>query len=212
MAHSVRLDIDPVIICPYDKNHKIAQSRIQRHLTKCERNFPPDYKQQCPYDATHRVFEHEMIDHVENCPRKLIAPISSMNQGIAKLPEIDSELESKMDDDELWEEGNTSTSIKFSEPEFNPSKVKQYTNMSMRGNALIAKRFGSKLRQPFGFSVSMMLDTTNPETDDDDDDRVSVSSDMGYGRGSGFLKTASGPITRGVRGNYRRGVRGRLLH
>ena len=36
-SFDIRLDIDPVVICPYDKNHKIAKSRIQRHLVKCEK-------------------------------------------------------------------------------------------------------------------------------------------------------------------------------
>lgn len=97
MSYYVHDHSDSVVICPYDSNHKIARSRIQGHLVKCEKvgismfrtrylsgsrkflfmcgmfqNFPPDYKQQCPYDATHRLFEYEMIDHVENCPMKFM--------------------------------------------------------------------------------------------------------------------------------------------
>lgn len=32
-----RFDIDPVVICPYNKSHRIARSRIQGHLVKCEK-------------------------------------------------------------------------------------------------------------------------------------------------------------------------------
>lgn len=28
---------DPIIICPYDKNHFIAKSRLQKHIVKCEK-------------------------------------------------------------------------------------------------------------------------------------------------------------------------------
>lgn len=30
---------DPVVICPYDSNHKIARSRIQKHIVKCEKVY-----------------------------------------------------------------------------------------------------------------------------------------------------------------------------
>ncbi|XP_017878491.1 gametocyte-specific factor 1-like [Ceratina calcarata] len=57
---------DHVVKCPYD-NHLISRSRIQKHLVKCEKRFPTNYKVMCPYDATHRIFEHELKEHVLTC-------------------------------------------------------------------------------------------------------------------------------------------------
>ena len=77
-------------------------------------------------------------------------------------------------------------------------------------NAVIAKRFNSTLRRPYGYSESMMLDISSRSIEDD---LQSVTNDMGIGRGQGFLRSPRGQPVRGVnRGVYRRGIRGRLLH
>lgn len=61
-------DPESVVICPYDKNHKISKDRIQAHLVKCEKKFPPGYKEICPFNATHRVFKSELERHIQECP------------------------------------------------------------------------------------------------------------------------------------------------
>lgn len=76
---------------------------------------------------------------------------------------------------------------------------------------MIAKKFHSKLRRPFGYSESMLLDMSNQESDDDDTE--SVSSEMGVGRGQALLQSVRGQYARGRVGrSYGRGFRGRLLH
>ncbi|OXU26337.1 hypothetical protein TSAR_003127 [Trichomalopsis sarcophagae] len=219
MSFNVRLEVDPVIICPYDSNHRIARSRIQRHLVKCEKNYPPDYKQQCPYDASHRVFEHEMIEHVTNCPMKLSNPIdAAAGSSIMRLPETDTELESQMESDEVWDEGPEAATRTnpYNEPiSFETVNLKQYATISApRGNAMIAKKFHSKLRRPFGYSESMLLDmSTTTSCQEADDDTESVTSEMGVGRGQTFFQPYRGQYARGRAGrSYGRGFRGRLLH
>ncbi|KAL7303102.1 hypothetical protein TKK_0004315 [Trichogramma kaykai] len=209
MAYVAMIDLDPVIVCPYDENHRIARSRLQRHLVKCEKNFPPDYKQQCPYDATHRVFQEEMVQHVEECPMKM-QYMASYNFG-GKIPPIDDELEAIKDGDEMWDtEGpGTPGQNPFNEPSYGPVPVRQIAGQSLRGNALIANKYGSKLRRPFGYSESFMIDIDNQVQDSDTE---SVTSDRGIGRGQGLIPSIRGLSIRGrgVPGLYRRGIRGRI--
>ena len=87
--------------------------------------------------------------------------------------------------------------------------IKTFTYMYF-SNAVIAKRFNSTLRRPYGYSESMMLDISSRSIEDD---LQSVTNDMGIGRGQSFLRSPRGQPVRGVnRGVYRRGIRGRLLH
>ncbi|XP_018366401.1 PREDICTED: gametocyte-specific factor 1-like [Trachymyrmex cornetzi] len=61
---------DEVLHCPYNNHHRIASSKFQRHLVKCEKNFPPDYKVICPYNATHRLNKSEIEEHINTCPMR----------------------------------------------------------------------------------------------------------------------------------------------
>ncbi|XP_011876807.1 PREDICTED: gametocyte-specific factor 1-like [Vollenhovia emeryi] len=63
-------DSDDVLCCPYNKCHRIPSTRFQRHLVKCEKNFPPDYKVICPYNATHRFSKSEIVEHITTCPMR----------------------------------------------------------------------------------------------------------------------------------------------
>lgn len=63
-------DNDDVLLCPYNKQHRIPSTRFQRHLVKCEKNFPPDYKIICPYNATHRLSKSEIQEHIKGCPMR----------------------------------------------------------------------------------------------------------------------------------------------
>ncbi|XP_077277303.1 uncharacterized protein LOC143905624 [Temnothorax americanus] len=63
-------DNNEVLFCPYNKLHRIPSSRFQRHLVKCEKNFPPDYKVICPYNATHRLSKDEIQEHIQTCPMR----------------------------------------------------------------------------------------------------------------------------------------------
>lgn len=73
---------------------------------------------------------------------------------------------------------------------------------------MILKRYGSTLRRPFGLPESMMLDTSNQESDDDAE---SVTSDRVVGRGQNIMMNLRGNSRGSIRG-LRRGLRGRLLH
>ncbi|CAH0698447.1 unnamed protein product [Spodoptera exigua] len=55
--------------CPYDASHRVARSRLQHHLIKCQKNYPP--LEICPFNATHRYPAHLMKDHYKTCPNKI---------------------------------------------------------------------------------------------------------------------------------------------
>lgn len=71
-----RLDVpDSVVRCPYNESHLIASSRIQKHILKCEKKFPEDFKVMCPYNASHRLFKSDLEEHIVTCPmRRVLKP------------------------------------------------------------------------------------------------------------------------------------------
>lgn len=63
-----------------------------------------------------------------------------IGQSIARLPEVEPELESKMESDEVWDEGieAATRSNPFNEPiTFESVNVKQYSAVSIRGYIII---------------------------------------------------------------------------
>ncbi|XP_046824701.1 gametocyte-specific factor 1-like [Vespa crabro] len=165
------LYIDTTVTCPYNENHRIARSRIQRHIVKCEKNYPNDYKMICPYNATHRLFKHEMMEHIITCPmRKLIDPELYQRTGNRALlkNKLQCDITSLIDCNESWDKELDSNSI---------SHIKKNLHFDIRKcNTENYK----DLRRPRGFSEVMLIDVdeeTNVE------DMESITSSMGMGRG-----------------------------
>jgi Fe-S-cluster-containing dehydrogenase component len=55
-------------ICPYNANHRVKESKIVGHISKCKLNFPPGHLSICPFAYSHRVRPDQMQAHVEECP------------------------------------------------------------------------------------------------------------------------------------------------
>lgn len=49
--------IESYVTCPYDESHRILESRMACHLTKCSRQHPEKKLSQCPFDVRHLVEE-----------------------------------------------------------------------------------------------------------------------------------------------------------
>ncbi|KAG8037579.1 hypothetical protein G9C98_005789 [Cotesia typhae] len=159
------------VICPYDRNHIIDRSRLQRHLVKCSKNFPPNYKETCPFNATHLMSESDLKVHIKNCPdRKYIDHdqfrfVLKNHGSINSLPP--SIAESSIDHyDESW---NDCLSDAFSA-----------TSIISR-NSKIASPV-SKLRKPKGRSEVCMLEYTEESNAEDIDSVVSSASAQGRGK------------------------------
>ncbi|KAM9342219.1 gametocyte-specific factor 1 [Pholidichthys leucotaenia] len=60
---------DEIVLCPYDKNHKIRQLRLPYHLIKCGKNHPKLARElkTCPYNACHLIPKQEMAHHTRTC-------------------------------------------------------------------------------------------------------------------------------------------------
>ncbi|XP_008556377.1 uncharacterized protein LOC103577500 [Microplitis demolitor] len=159
------------VICPYDRNHIIDRSRLQRHLVKCSKNFPPNYKETCPFNATHLMFESELKAHIKDCPdRKYIDHdhfrfVLKNHGSINSCPP--SVAESNIDHyDESW---NDCLSDTFS------------ASVSIVSNSSLASSVTKTLRNPKGRSEVFMVDLTE-ESNAEDVDSV-ASSAFVNGRG-----------------------------
>uniref|UniRef100_A0A1A9WV75 CHHC U11-48K-type domain-containing protein n=1 Tax=Glossina brevipalpis TaxID=37001 RepID=A0A1A9WV75_9MUSC len=53
--------------CPYERSHRIVESRMQYHLGRCRRNHLDVPKVICPFNVTHVLNEPELEFHVKIC-------------------------------------------------------------------------------------------------------------------------------------------------
>ena len=65
----------PIVECPYDKNHKMSQTRLQWHLVKCKAKISrqqlnlPEYH--CKFNYLHIFFtEEEIQKHETKCQQE----------------------------------------------------------------------------------------------------------------------------------------------
>ncbi|XP_012282846.1 uncharacterized protein LOC105701027 [Orussus abietinus] len=184
MFGSYDLD-DPIIICPYDRSHRIVRSRIQKHIVKCERNFPENYKEICPYNATHRLFKADMENHIKTCPmRTFLDPYlyqSTPKQGSIKTY-VPSEMESIADTDETWEvdsHGNwpCNASVDTSIDNF----IKPITfEEPLSSKNCKEVQLDESLRTPRGYSEALLRAEDEVSTIDDMESMISL---VGIGRG-----------------------------
>ncbi|XP_033215706.1 gametocyte-specific factor 1 isoform X1 [Belonocnema kinseyi] len=169
------LNGDTVVQCPYDKSHKIARCRLQRHLVKCEKQYPETFREICPFNATHRFSKLEMQEHIEKCPmRRFMQPELYQKyryHGSIK-PWQSSEVDSNVDLKEYWEDDCES----LYKPEDN----------SMANNSIQVSKedqsYKCVVRRPLGYAEAMMIEPS--EGNSVLEDFGSVISAMGMGRGT----------------------------
>ncbi|XP_072751950.1 uncharacterized protein [Anoplolepis gracilipes] len=97
-------DGDEVLRCPYNKYHFASRSRFQRHLVKCEKNYPPDYKVICPYNATHRFSKSEIEEHINTCPARSTVEASYIQLSTDNVTKLSERYKStsEIDNDVSW--------------------------------------------------------------------------------------------------------------
>jgi hypothetical protein len=59
---------DDLVICPYDKNHRIARRRYQIHVSECGSKAATSKLVACEYNGSHRVLASSMRFHLMRCP------------------------------------------------------------------------------------------------------------------------------------------------
>lgn len=184
---------DNVVICPYNESHRIARSRIQKHIVKCEKNYPSDYKMMCPYNATHRLFKHEMAKHIITCStRQLIEPELYQRSGNLALRKNKLHATvSSLDCCESWDDEFRC--------DFTPPTLK---DVPPAMNNKVTKMNYGDIRAPRGFSEAMLVEA---DTEPIVEDLQSVTSAMGMGRGKLILgKTDVLPTIVSGQGSYRK--------
>ncbi|XP_076634633.1 uncharacterized protein LOC143348377 [Colletes latitarsis] len=174
--------LDPVVICPYNKNHLIVRSRIQKHIMKCEKQYPEHYKVMCPYNATHRLFKNELEEHIITCPTRSVLESEfhsePKNRGCTNFP-LHSEVSSTVDFTENWDLDANDCSRFLTD---NESVLDNNTKTHMKNLHTNLKDIleNKEIRGPRGYSEAMLRESNE---DSCVEDQESVISSMGIGRG-----------------------------
>nr|XP_037276442.1 protein D7-like [Rhipicephalus microplus] len=103
---------EDLVQCPYDPNHKVKQTRIAIHMSKCKKTVGRPCLRPCLFNADHLVpsMKSLFISHLETCPdrsstlpvirqdvdRRYVVPVAGASR---PLPESG----------EIWEAGTTAT-------------------------------------------------------------------------------------------------------
>ncbi|EFN61957.1 Gametocyte-specific factor 1 [Camponotus floridanus] len=162
-----------VVRCPYNKHHTVPRLKFQRHLVKCEKNYPPDYKVLCPYNATHRLSKSEIEEHINTCPMRNTVEASyipprtydMLSEKYKYTSEINSDVFS-----ESQEEMENLSKISFN------SKLRNQTNGFIKGHVesfINTMNIGQS-------SLMHRYDNLNDEAIGDD--MESIASSIGQGR------------------------------
>ncbi|CAK9799075.1 Gametocyte-specific factor 1 [Anthophora quadrimaculata] len=174
--------IDPIMRCPYNKSHSIVKSRLQKHIVKCEKNYPDHYKVMCPYNATHRLFKIELEEHIITCPTRSVLETEMYTEpkkhGSTNFA-LHSEISSTIDCTENWDlEIDINSTISTENYSLNNDKetYKAPVDFSVRYNTDDT----TEIRAPRGFPEVMLRDVDEESCIEDVE---SVNSSMGIGRG-----------------------------
>ncbi|EDX03282.1 gametocyte-specific factor 1 homolog [Drosophila simulans] len=62
---------DDLVVCPYDRSHRIRRVRMANHLSRCAKSHPSVKLFTCPYNSTHLYTAANMRNHVIECPNYL---------------------------------------------------------------------------------------------------------------------------------------------
>ncbi|XP_076234108.1 uncharacterized protein LOC143179019 [Calliopsis andreniformis] len=106
--------VGPYLVCPFDKSHRIIEGRLQIHLFKCRKNYPPGTKVVCYFDVTHMLNPLEYEHHLSVCPTSGIIKHSQVSIGdegieVGSVPLEDAcTLETNTLDEDDWT-GNSAT-------------------------------------------------------------------------------------------------------
>ena len=157
---------DPMVECPYDKNHKMPGPRLQWHLVKCKARAErqklglPEFH--CRHNYMHVYFtEGELADHEAECQR---AAERKQAERLENQEAVNKALETK-DESKLkayraaqaedsrmpaanmfldWNEDTPSDS-EISEDEIGTENFKRYKQMSTEDQKIARKRYRQRL-------------------------------------------------------------------
>lgn len=59
-----------MVTCPYNNAHRMKESRLQIHITKCREDHLNDFHFVCPFNSTHVLPHQEKAYHLLRCPDK----------------------------------------------------------------------------------------------------------------------------------------------
>ncbi|XP_048265829.1 uncharacterized protein LOC126918058 [Bombus affinis] len=188
--HKYQTLLDPIVVCPYDKSHSVAKSRLPKHIIKCEKQYPEHYKLMCPYNASHRLSKKEFEEHITTCPTRNIleSEIYSEIRKHGATNFVPPDLSSTIDCKENWDIDINNNPITITEEEYSVGNNIDSKAHCDSPQYKLEKRSADDIfiRAPRGFSEAMLKEVTE---DYCIEDLESVVSSMGIGRGKITLNT-----------------------
>ncbi|GFQ93391.1 gametocyte-specific factor 1 [Trichonephila clavata] len=99
-----------MVTCPYNNAHRMKESRLQIHITKCRQDHLDDDHFVCPFNSTHVLPHQERSYHLLRCPdkapldRKLAESMDKNNpfKGRTAVPSYSEPL--PIEPSEIWDE------------------------------------------------------------------------------------------------------------
>lgn len=55
------------VVCPFNSSHRLPQSRLPYHITKCRTKYVGPPMEMCPFNATHYVQAGTLRQHYGKC-------------------------------------------------------------------------------------------------------------------------------------------------
>ena len=149
---------DILIVCPYDKTHKIAARNRIKHIIECEKTIVSQFSV-CIYNASHRMARNEFAHHIKSCPdgRHQIRELLASTSGDSSVADSASDAlttcaTAVSDSEDEWANDNCpdysifgefTTNNKSNSPEGNPSQ-KLTKNQKKRNRRKAAKEVNVK--------------------------------------------------------------------
>ncbi|GFT68584.1 uncharacterized protein NPIL_181811 [Nephila pilipes] len=99
-----------MVTCPYNNAHRMKESRLQMHITKCRQDHLNDFHFQCPFNSTHVLPHQEKDYHLSRCPdrapldRKMTEAMDKNNpfKGRTAVPSYSEPI--VVESSEIWDE------------------------------------------------------------------------------------------------------------
>ncbi|GFW61398.1 CHHC U11-48K-type domain-containing protein [Trichonephila clavipes] len=104
------MNANMILTCPYDNAHRMKESRLQIHITKCRQDHLNGKHFVCPFNSTHVLPDQEKAYHLLRCPdkapldRKLAESIDKNNRfmGRTAVPSYSEPI--PIEPSEIWDE------------------------------------------------------------------------------------------------------------
>ncbi|KAI3380583.1 hypothetical protein SNEBB_004699 [Seison nebaliae] len=65
--NSKKYEKTKIVTCPYNKEHRMQQGRLIRHIVRCQKHYPADHLVSCRFNVLHRIKPKDIDTHELTC-------------------------------------------------------------------------------------------------------------------------------------------------